>query len=122
MLVPVILTVAGCVLVAYAAWARMGRSTRARWWPGSRWNESAVLFALPGIGLMLVAAGPLSTYGGGGPDWTFWFVPVLALGAVFFLWGALFIPVPRWYAPAWTRDESTTVLESRVTGLKARAR
>lgn len=118
---PVILTVAGVLLLAYAGWSRLGRTRAARWWAGNVVNENAVLFWLPGLGLILLASGPLLTYEAGpGGHWSFWFVPLVAIGGVLALWGGLFLPVPQWYAPRWTRDGTTTLLENRVLGLKNR--
>lgn len=118
---PFVLTLAGAALLAFAVWSRRGTTPRARWWAGERINENAVLFWLPGLGLILVAAGFLSFHRSGpGADWTFWFVPLVAVGGALALWGGLFLPVPKWYAPGWTRDEKTTLLENRVLGLKNR--
>lgn len=118
---PFVLTLAGAALLAFAGWSRRGATTRARWWVGSRLQESAALFWLPGVGLILFAAGFLSTHrSGGSADWTFWFVPLVAIGGTLALWGGLFLPVPKWYSPGWTRDEKTTLLENRVLGLKNR--
>lgn len=118
---PFVLTLAGAALLAVAVWSRRGATPRARWWVGSRLNESAALFWFPGVGLILFAAGFLSTHrSGSGADWTFWFVPLVAVGGALALWGALLLPIPRWYTPRWTRDEQTTLLESRVLGLTKR--
>jgi hypothetical protein len=115
---PWILTGVGVLILAVAVWSRLGRRRAARWWVGDRVNENAVLFWLPGIALILIAAGPLSTYDDSPQRWVFWFVPVLLAGAVLSLWGGLFLPVPRWYAPGWTHDGTRTILQARVTGLR----
>lgn len=118
---PFVLSLAGCALLAVAGWSRSGVSRRSRWWVGSRLHESAALFWLPGVGLILFAAGFLSTHrSGSSADWTFWFVPLAGLGGILALWGALFLPLPKWYPPRWARDEQTTLLESRVLGLTNR--
>lgn len=120
---PFVLTLAGCALLAFALWSRSGLNQRSKWWIGSRVNENAVLFWLPGLGLILFAAGFLSNHAAGtAADWTFWFVPLVVIGGLLSLWGGLFLPVPRWYAPRWTRTDTTTVLENRVLGLKNRKR
>lgn len=121
---PIVLTLAGCALIAVALWSRAGRSRRARWWAGRRWNESAVLCWMPGFGLVLAGAGPLSTWRDPG-DSTWWssLLSVLVLvGLVVALWGCLFLPLPKWFTPRWSRDARSTFLESRVIGLTNRRR
>lgn len=115
---PFVLSFTGFAMLAVAGWSRSGVNRRSRWWVGSRLNESAALFWVPGVALILFAAGFLSTHrSGSSADWTFWFVPLAVVGGTLALWGALLLPIPKWYTPRWTRDEQTTMLESRVLGL-----
>ena len=120
---PIVLTLAGCVLIAASVWSRAGRSTRARWWVGRRWNESGALCWMPGFGLVLACSGPLS--GWKDPSDSTWWSTLLSIlvlvGLVLALWGCLFLPLPKWFTPRWTRDERTTALESRVIGLTNRS-
>ncbi|MDN5796651.1 MAG: hypothetical protein L0H79_12960 [Intrasporangium sp.] len=115
----VLITAIGISLLAVVLWCRLGQSERARWWTGDRVHENAVLFWLPGLGLILLAAGPLMTYDGANRG-VLSFVPLVLLGGLLSLWGGLFLPVPRWYTPRWTRSETTTILQNRVLGLRNR--
>ena len=63
---------------------------------GSRLHESAALFWLPGVGLILFAAGFLSTHrSGSSADWTFWFVPLAGLGGITRPLGSIVPPNPE---------------------------
>ena len=102
------LTIVGICCLAYAAWARRGRSERARAWMGDEFGERlhderwAVLgapmfgvmclcfaaFVLPAVGIYL----GLVT------------LPLAALFFVLFLWAMMyFIPLPDLFYPRWAR-------------------
>ena len=102
------LTIVGICCLAYAAWARRGRSERARAWMGDEFGERlrderwAVLgapmfgvmclcsaaFVLPVVGIYL----GLVT------------LPLAALSFVLFLWAMMyFIPLPDLFYPRWAR-------------------
>ena len=101
-------TLVGICCLAYTAWARRGRSARARAWMGSEFGERlhderwAVLgapmfgvmclcfaaFVLPVVGIYL----GLVT------------LPLAALSFVLFLWAMMyFIPLPDLFYPRWAR-------------------
>lgn len=102
------LTLVGVFCLAYTAWARRGRSERARAWMGDEFGERlrderwAVLgasmfgviclcfaaFVLPVVGIYL----GLVT------------LPLAALSFVLFLWAMMyFIPLPDLFSPRWAR-------------------
>ena len=117
---PVLITSVGVILLAAVVWSRLGRSESARWWVGDRVQENAVLFWLPGIALILIATGPLMTYDDGANGAVLGFVPLVLVGGLLSIWGGLFLPVPRWYTPRWTRTDTSTILQNRVMGLRNR--
>ena len=79
-----------------------------------------MLFWLPGIALILIATGPLMTYDNGANGVVLGFVPLVLVGGLLSIWGGLFLPVPRWYTPRWTRTDTSTTLQNRVMGLRNR--
>lgn len=96
----------GLALVAFSAWQRLGRSPSARLWgkaPGRRAVRNA-LFLYPSLGVLLLVFGLFPMIRN--LDWLsipLSLIAVLAL-AVFFWWGVLAMPYPRFLVPRWARD------------------
>lgn len=98
-----LLAFGGFVLLSFSLRARLGRSASARSWAAGGWpNESAVLFVLPGLGLVLLPAALLQVVREGGSAEVWLAAPVL-LGLLLCGWGLLALKTPRWYAPSWLR-------------------
>lgn len=96
----------GVALLTLTAWARRGKTRAARWWPGSPMSESAILFVVPGLGLMGVAAGASEVVDEWAPaSIAFGFIALV--GMVLGVWG-VFFPLPQGWFPAWAWEESWT--------------
>ena len=117
-----LLVVVAVAMLGFVAWSRLGRTEGARWWVGDRLQESAVLFWLPGLALVLAATAGLRGYGNGAHPGVLAFVPLLLVGLVVSLWGGLFLPVPRWYVPRWSQQARGPRLQVRIIGERRRDR
>ncbi|WP_147062715.1 hypothetical protein [Terrabacter aerolatus] len=117
----VLLVVVAVALLGFVVWSRLGRSEGARWWVGDRFQESAILFWLPGIALVLGATAGLRGYDDGAHQGALAFVPLLLVGLVVSLWGGLFLPAPRWYVPRWSREARAPHLQVRIIGDRRRS-
>jgi len=120
--VSALLVVVAVAMLGFVVWSRLGRTEGARWWVGDRLQESAVLFWLPGLALVLAATAGLRGYGNGAHPGALAFVPLLLVGLVVSLWGGLFLPVPRWYVPRWSRQARAPRLQVRTIGERRRDR
>jgi hypothetical protein len=118
--VSVLLLVVAVVMLAFVVWSRLGRTHGARWWVGDRFQESAVLFWLPGLALVLAATAGLRGYDDGANKGALAYVPLLLVGLVVSLWGGLFLPVPRWYVPRWSQEARAPRLQVRIIGDRRR--
>ena len=118
----VLLVVVALALLGFVTWSRLGRTHGARWWVGERFQESAVLFWLPGLALVLLATAGLRGYDDGANPGVLVLVPVLLLGLVVSLWGGLFLPVPRWYVPRWAHEVRAPGLQVPIIGDRRRSR
>lgn len=123
--------IGGCALLAFVAWARAGRSPAARWWPGSSFNESAILGVLPAFGLMCVigtlmainselVGKPAEVH----PAWALVWLPLLlamiasmALG----IWGLVIVRFPERMFPKWAWPKSQS-RKDKISGVKRRKR
>lgn len=102
--------VVGAGWVGYGVWGWLGRSAWARSWAhGLPWEKNNVLGLTPGVGLLLLAVGPVrvglesSAYmrlGG-----------VMALCA--FVLAGLGFFTPRWWGPRWYRTLATAEREAK---------
>ena len=108
------LSLSGIMILGVTFLWRQGSTRRTRWWKGSDLNERAVLLGLPGLGLIVLSAGPLSTYVKG-EDWKLWFAVLFLVGAIMAMWAWLFLPIPRWWMPPWLREE-----KSRIAAVRAK--
>ena len=117
-----LLVVVAVGMLGFVVWSRLGRTEGARWWVGDRLQESAVLFWLPGLALVLAATAGLRGYGNGANPGALAFVPLLLVGLVVSLWGGLFLPVPRWYVPRWSQQARGPRLQVRIIGERRRDR
>ncbi|GAA3704552.1 hypothetical protein GCM10022399_21410 [Terrabacter ginsenosidimutans] len=120
MAVSVLLLVVAVVMLAFVVWSRLGRTHGARWWVGDRFQESAILFWLPGLALVLAATAGLRGYDDGANKGALAYVPLLLVGLVVSLWGGLFLPVPRWYVPRWSQEARAPRLQVRIIGDRRR--
>lgn len=120
--VSVLLVLAAAALLAFVGWCRRGATLGARWWVGDRHQESAVLFWLPGLALVLAATAGLRGYGPGPHAGLFALVPLLLSGLALSLWGGLFLPVPRWFVPRWARETTAPRLQVELLGARTRRR
>lgn len=116
----VLLVVVAVAVLGFVVWSRLGRTLGARWWVGDRFQESAVLFWLPGLALVLAATAGLRGYDGGAHRGALLFVPLLLVGLVVSLWGGLFLPAPRWYVPRWSQEARAPRLQVRILGDRRR--
>lgn len=102
------LTLVSICCLAYATWARRGRSERARAWMGDEFggrvrDERWAVLRSPSFGLLCLCVGASLL-----PVVGLWLaliavpVGVLALG-LFFLSGMYFIPLPNLFYPRWAR-------------------
>jgi hypothetical protein len=107
-------------MLAFVVWSRLGRTHGARWWVGDRFQESAVLFWLPGLALVLAATAGLRGYDDGANKGALAYVPLLLVGLVVSLWGGLFLPAPRWYVPRWSQEARAPRLQVRIIGDRRR--
>jgi hypothetical protein len=112
--------VVAVVILAVGVWSRLGRTHGARWWVGDRFQESAILFWLPGLALVLAATAGLRGYDDGANKGALAYVPLLLVGLVVSLWGGLFLPVPRWYVPRWSQEARAPRLQVRIIGDRRR--
>lgn len=96
-----LISLAGLALLALAWWWRQPRRG-GRWWTSGGFPASAALIGVPGIGLALAMAWPMSLVSGGNRVAAFAVVP-FAVGLVGALWTGLFLPTPRWVRPRWWR-------------------
>lgn len=99
---PVLLSAVGLCLLALAASWRRRAPGRRRWWAGGGFYESAALVGVPGIGLALVCAWPMSLVDDGVDAAAVAVLP-FAVGLGGALWTGLFLPTPRWLQPHWYR-------------------
>jgi hypothetical protein len=118
--VSVLLLVVAVIMLAFVVWSRLGRTHGARWWVGDRFQESAVLFWLPGLALVLAATAGLRGYDDGANKGALAYVPLLLVGLVVSLWGGLFLPAPRWYVPRWSQEARAPRLQVRIIGDRRR--
>ena len=116
----VLLLVVAVVMLAFVVWSRLGHTHGARWWVGDRFQESAVLFWLPGLALVLAATAGLRGYDDGANKGALAYVPLLLVGLVVSLWGGLFLPAPRWYVPRWSQEARAPRLQVRIIGDRRR--
>jgi len=87
----------GVVACAVAVWSWLGRTPRARWWFGRSGYYPLVLGALPGFGLLLVAAGLYRLLGSGAEVFL---MPLFVVGAAVTFIGIIH---PHWWGPGWFR-------------------
>lgn len=93
-------------LLGVTVWSWLGRTRGSRWWAGNAVTERIVLGVLPsGVSLLAfgVVLAPLQ-----GSAWeqglervalVLLWLPIIAV-----LWNVLFLPLPRWWGPAWFRE------------------
>ncbi|WP_344255192.1 hypothetical protein [Terrabacter carboxydivorans] len=115
-----LLVVVAVAMLGFVVWSRLGRTHGARWWVGDRLQESAILFWLPGLALVLAATAGLRGYDDGANKGALAFVPLLLVGLVVSLWGGLFLPAPRWYVPRWSQEARAPRLQVRIIGDRRR--
>lgn len=115
-----LLVVVAVAMLGFVVWSRLGRTHGARWWVGDRFQESAILFWLPGLALVLAATAGLRGYDDGANKGALAFVPLLLVGLVVSLWGGLFLPAPRWYVPRWSQEARAPRLQVRIIGDRRR--
>lgn len=120
--VSALLVLVAVAMLGFVVWSRLGLTEGARWWVGDRLQESAVLFWLPGLALVLAATAGLRGYGNGAHTGALAFVPLLLVGLVVSLWGGLFLPVPGWYVPRWSQQARAPRLQVRIIGERRRDR
>lgn len=109
-----LLILAALALAGFVGWCRSGRSIASRWWVGDRLNESAILFWLPALAVVLLTTAALRGYDDGNLPLRLLLVPGLLGGLLLSLWGGLFLPVPRWYVPRWARESRGPALQVRM--------
>lgn len=123
----VVMFLGGSALLGFVAWARAGRSGAARWWPGSVYNESAILGVLPGFGLMCVIGTVAALIGDPEelhPAWAFLWLPVFfaCVGAMGLgIWGILLLRFPERMFPTWAWPKSQS-RKDKIDGVKRRKR
>lgn len=99
-LADVLVVLIGAGLLALFAWCWLGRARSARWWATRRFGPQLVLGVIPGLGLIVVAAGVLTLAGTGA---ALPLTPLFLAGAVLELAG-IFDLLPHWWGPAWYRS------------------
>lgn len=101
----ILVIVVGAVPLAFSIWCWLGRSSASRWWVGNPLNERMVLTIIPSWGVAFTPLGLMLLFQGtqfeSAID-TVVIVPLI-LGAVVGFWGFCFVPIPRWWGPAWFR-------------------
>lgn len=98
----------GLAFLAYAGWARAGRSAAARRWMGNEFGsfdraEHMALLGAPALGVICLCV-CASTAPGVGRYAAWIAVPVAVLAVIPLLWAVCtFLPVPAALYPAWAR-------------------